>query len=62
MKKLFAIAILSAALLTTYSTAYAATSVSQTAVNNGGQSVAACAQMMNKGVSQCLNASGCNMY
>jgi hypothetical protein len=60
MKKLFAIAILGVTLLTASSTAYAANNVSQMAVNKGGQSVAECAQMMDKGVSQCAKST-CSM-
>ncbi len=61
MKKLFAIAILSVTLLSSSSAAYAANNVSQMAVNNGGRSVAECAQMMERGVSHCANASTCDM-
>jgi hypothetical protein len=61
MKKLFAISILGFALLSSSGTAFAANNVSQMAVNKGGRSVAECAQMMDKGVSQCVNSEGCNM-
>jgi hypothetical protein len=61
MKKLFAIAILGVTLLSSSNTAYAANNISQLAVNKGGRSVAECAQMMDRGVSQCVNASTCNM-
>lgn len=61
MKKLLGIALLGITLLSTSTTAYAANTVSQTAVNNGGQSVAECARMMDKGVSECLQSSSCNM-
>ena len=61
MKKLIAIAILGVALLSSSSTAFAANNVSQMAVNKGGRSVAECAQMMENGVSKCVNASTCNM-
>jgi hypothetical protein len=61
MKKLLAIAILSVTLLSSSSTAFAANNVSQMAVNKGGQSVAQCAQMMDRGVSQCVKASSCSM-
>jgi hypothetical protein len=59
MKKLFAITILGLTLLSSSGTAFAANNVSQMAVNNGGRSVAECAQMMDKGVSQCVNSTGC---
>ena len=61
MKKLFAIAILGVALLSASSTAFAANNVSQLATTKGGRSVAECAQMMGKGISECVNTSGCNM-
>jgi hypothetical protein len=61
MKKLFAIAILGLTLLSSSGTAFAANNVSQMAVNKGGRSVAECAQMMDKGVSQCVNSTGCAM-
>jgi hypothetical protein len=61
MKKLLAIAVLGVTLLSASSTAYAANNVSQMAVNKGGRSVAECAQMMERGVSQCVNASTCSM-
>lgn len=55
MKKLLAIAILGITLLSSSGTAFAANHVSQMAVNKGGQSVAECARMMDKGVSECVN-------
>lgn len=61
MKKLFAIALLGVTLLSSSTTAFAANTVSETAVNKGGQAVAECAKMMDKGVSECLQASSCNM-
>ena len=61
MKKLLAITILGLTLLSSSGTAFAANNVSQMAVNKGGRSVAECAQMMDKGVSQCVNSAGCNM-
>ncbi|MDF2905945.1 MAG: hypothetical protein K0R34_1266 [Herbinix sp.] len=61
MKKLLAITILGITLLSSSGTAFAANNVSQMAVNKGGQSVAECAKMMDKGVSECVNSSGCNM-
>lgn len=61
MKKLFAIAILGVTLLSASSTAFAANNVSQLATTKGGRSVAECAQMMDKGISECVTASGCNM-
>lgn len=61
MKKLFAITILGLTLLSSSGTAFAANNVSQMAVNKGGRSVAECAQMMDKGVSQCVNSTGCDM-
>lgn len=60
MKKLFAIAILGFTLAASSSTAFAANNISEKAVNLGGQSVAKCAQMMDKGVSQCVNST-CSM-
>jgi hypothetical protein len=61
MKKLLAITILGLTLFSSSGTAFAANNVSQMAVNKGGRSVAECAQMMDKGVSQCVNSTGCNM-
>lgn len=61
MKKILALAILVGSLMATPGTAYAANQVSQMAVKEGGQSVAQCAQMMDRGVSQCAKAQTCNM-
>lgn len=61
MKKLFAVALIFVTLVSSSSTAFAANHVSEMAVNKGGRSVAECAQMMEKGVSQCVNGSECNM-
>lgn len=61
MKKLFATAVLAITLVTASGTAFAANTISQKAVSSGGQSVAKCAQMMDRGVSQCVNASSCSM-
>jgi hypothetical protein len=60
MKKLFAAAILAVTLIGASGTAFAANNVSKEAVTLGGQTVAQCAQMMDRGVSQCVNSS-CNM-
>jgi hypothetical protein len=40
--------------------ALAANAVSQMATENGGQTVAECAQMMDKGVSECAKMTICN--
>ena len=61
MKKLLAIAIVGITLLSSSGTAFAANHVSQIAVNKGGRSVAECARMMDQGVSECVNSSGCDM-
>ncbi|HWT75311.1 MAG TPA: hypothetical protein VN258_11440 [Mobilitalea sp.] len=61
MKKILAIAILLVTLVSSSGTAFAANRVSEMAVNNGGRSVAACAKMMDRGVSQCVKGSACNM-
>jgi hypothetical protein len=60
MKKKIALAILAITLIGTSGTALAANNISKEAVSLGGQSVAQCAQMMKRGVSQCVNSS-CNM-
>lgn len=60
MKKLFAAAVLAVTLIGASGTAFAANNVSREAVNSGGQSVAQCARMMERGVSQCVNES-CSM-
>lgn len=61
MKKILAAAILGIALLSSTGTAFAATHVSQLAVTEGGRTVAACAQSMDKGVSSCINMTTCNV-
>jgi hypothetical protein len=38
----------------------AATSVSQMALDNGGQAVAECSKAMDKGISECVNMPVCN--
>jgi len=42
------------------STAFASTEVSQMAIEKGGQAVAQCAQLMDKGVSECALMPICN--
>jgi hypothetical protein len=61
MKKLFAIAILGITLLTSSSTAFAANNVSNLAVTKGGQAVAECARNMDRGISNCVTMSACNV-
>jgi hypothetical protein len=61
MKKLLTAVILGVTLLSSSSIAYAANNVSTLAVTNGGRSVAACARMMDQGISECVKATGCNM-
>jgi hypothetical protein len=60
MKKLVFVAVIALALLGTTPQVFAANNVSQMAVNRGGQTVAQCAQNMEKGVSECAKLSECH--
>jgi len=60
MKKIFTATLLSLAILASAAPAFAANNVSQAAVNCGGKMVAQCAQTMERGVSGCLQGTGCN--
>lgn len=54
--------VLAATMLLSFSTAaFASTAVSDMAVTKGGEHVAACAQMMDKGVSECAQMPECGM-
>jgi len=59
MKKFLSLALFSVVLLISSNSVFAANNVSQMATTKGGQSVAKCAQEMNKGVSQCLQMIEC---
>lgn len=59
MKKLLSVAILGVVLFASSNSVLAANNVSRMAVNMGGQSVAECAQSMDRGVSQCAKAPEC---
>lgn len=60
MRKIFTIITTGLMVLAFSSTAFASTAVSEMATNNGGQSVAQCAQSMDKGVSECAQMPICN--
>lgn len=54
--------VLTAAMVLSFSaTAFASTAVSNMATSMGGQHVADCAQMMDKGVSECAQMPACEM-
>lgn len=61
MKKLFAVALLGIVLLGSSQTAFAANNVSEMAVTKGGRHIAECAQMMERGISECVTSTGCSM-
>jgi hypothetical protein len=54
MKKFFTMSILSLIILASSSSSFAANNVSKMATEEGGRHVAHCAQMMDRGVSHCL--------
>ncbi|TGE37240.1 hypothetical protein E4K67_15375 [Desulfosporosinus fructosivorans] len=60
MKKIFTIITTGFMIMAFSNTAFASTAVSQMATNKGGQAVAQCAQLMDKGVSECAQMSICN--
>lgn len=61
MKKLFSIALLGVLFMASSNSVFAANNISNIATTKGGQHVAHCAQMMDKGVSQCVQATDCEM-
>lgn len=61
MKKLFSIALLGVIFIASANSAFAANNISNIATTKGGQHVAHCAQEMDKGVSQCVQATECQM-
>jgi len=60
MKKIITIITTGLMILAFSSTAFASTTVSEMAINKGGQAVAQCAQTMDKGVSECAQMPICN--
>jgi len=60
MKKPITLALTGLLLIALSSTTFAANSISQMATTKGGQSVAECAQTMDKGVSECLTMTECS--
>jgi len=60
MKKLAVLALSFTLVLTISGTVFAATNVSEMAVNKGGQHVAECAKTMSKGISECVKMGVCN--
>ena len=59
MKKLVSIALLGVIFMASSNSVLAANSISNMATTKGGQHVAECAQKMDKGVSQCVQAPEC---
>lgn len=59
MKKILSLAVVGFALFASTNSVFAANHVSEMATTKGGQHVAECAQMMDKGVSECAKAVEC---
>jgi len=59
MKKLFSVSALVLVLLTSSTQVFATSHVAQMATTKGGRHVAECAQMMDKGVSECAKLVEC---
>lgn len=60
MKKLIALTLAGMIMATASISVFADNAVSVMAVEKGGKTVAACAQEMNKGVSECAKMEVCN--
>ena len=59
MKKILSICALVLTLLTASTQVFASSHVAEMATSKGGQHVAECAQMMDKGVSECAKLVAC---
>lgn len=61
MKKFILLSIVTLSIIGSTSTALAANNVARMAVTKGGQHIAYCAQMMDYGISSCVNLTSCHL-
>ena len=59
MKRFFTVCAAAAMVMAASSVAFAGNNVSQMAVEKGGQHIAECARMMDKGISECARMAEC---